>query len=359
MEKPQITFGLIVLNGEPFIRYNLRALYPFAHQIIVVEGACPGSKEVATSDGHSVDGTLKTLRDFQATEDTENKVLVVTAEDDGFPNGFWPEKTEMSQAYAKRATGNYLWQVDVDEFYKPEDMKRVIEMLEHDPGIAAVTFRTLTFWGGLDYVVDSVSLRKMIRDVHRLFSWKVGHQYVTHRPPTVVDEKGRNLRSLKWISAEEMTRAGIFMYHYPFLFPKQVGEKCSYYYNSTWGGKELSSLNWAKNSYFEMRRPFRVYYNNSEISWLECLKTEHPPQVVNMVCAVQTEKFPGIILRSNADVEYLLSTFRYRAVRRLLKCFVMAYAILFKIKLAVRRILVDTAVWPWIQRFRRLFKEFV
>lgn len=37
--QPRITFGMIVLNGEPFTRYNLRALYPFAHEIIVVEGA--------------------------------------------------------------------------------------------------------------------------------------------------------------------------------------------------------------------------------------------------------------------------------------------------------------------------------
>ena len=35
----RITFGIIVLNGEPFVRYNLRAIYPFAHQIIVAEGA--------------------------------------------------------------------------------------------------------------------------------------------------------------------------------------------------------------------------------------------------------------------------------------------------------------------------------
>src|SRR3546814_12365174 len=31
---PRITFGMIVLNGEPFLRYNLRSLYPYAHQII-------------------------------------------------------------------------------------------------------------------------------------------------------------------------------------------------------------------------------------------------------------------------------------------------------------------------------------
>lgn len=32
----KITFGMIILNEEPFIRYNLRSFYEFAHQIIIV-----------------------------------------------------------------------------------------------------------------------------------------------------------------------------------------------------------------------------------------------------------------------------------------------------------------------------------
>jgi hypothetical protein len=43
-KSPRITFGMIVLNGEPFMRYNLQAIYPFAHQIIVVEGAVEGRR---------------------------------------------------------------------------------------------------------------------------------------------------------------------------------------------------------------------------------------------------------------------------------------------------------------------------
>ena len=38
VDLPRVTFGIIVLNGEPFTRYCLRALYAFAHEIIVVEG---------------------------------------------------------------------------------------------------------------------------------------------------------------------------------------------------------------------------------------------------------------------------------------------------------------------------------
>jgi hypothetical protein len=57
----RITFGIIVLNGEPFTKYCRRALYPFAHEIIVVEGAVPA----ATPDGHSLDGTLEALDRFK------------------------------------------------------------------------------------------------------------------------------------------------------------------------------------------------------------------------------------------------------------------------------------------------------
>ena len=56
MSLPRVTFGVIVLNGEPFTRYYLRSLYPFAHQIIVVEGPSPGAARIATPDGHSRTG---------------------------------------------------------------------------------------------------------------------------------------------------------------------------------------------------------------------------------------------------------------------------------------------------------------
>jgi hypothetical protein len=114
----KITFGIIVLNGEPFTRYCLRSIYPFAYEIIVVEGGHEDTKSVCTPDGHSIDGTLDTLYKFKNEEDVENKLTIITHE------GFWPKKDELghdrtpqSRAYAERATGDYLWQIDIDEFY--------------------------------------------------------------------------------------------------------------------------------------------------------------------------------------------------------------------------------------------------
>jgi hypothetical protein len=88
----RITFGMIVLNGEPFVKYNLSSVYPFAHQIIVVEGACRSALSVSRSDGHSTDGTLESLYRFQHELDPDKKVIIVTAVDEGYSDGLWPEK---------------------------------------------------------------------------------------------------------------------------------------------------------------------------------------------------------------------------------------------------------------------------
>ena len=158
-------------------------------------------------------GALEALRAFKADEDPQGKVTLVTAEDEGHPDGFWPgEKHEQSQAYAKRATGDYLWQVDIDEFYREEDMQRVIDMLEADPTITAMSFRQYTFWGGFDHVVDGPFLRYEpgVMYFHRLFKWGEGYRYITHRPPTVVNEQGVDTRDLHYVNGYVNATRGIF-----------------------------------------------------------------------------------------------------------------------------------------------------
>ena len=228
--RPRITFGIIVLNGEPFTRYCLRSLYPFAHEIIVVEGGHSDTRSVCTPDGHSVDGTLESLHRFKREEDPDNKVQIITRE------GFWPRKDELgrdrtpqSRAYAERATGDYLWQVDIDEFYRPSDMEKIIQMLADDPSISAVSFKTFTFWGRPDYVADGWILRRGADEFHRLFKWGPGYRYVTHEPPTVVNEKSEDLRDIHWVRGKSLAARGISMYHYALLFPWQVRQKVKVY----------------------------------------------------------------------------------------------------------------------------------
>lgn len=302
---------MIVLNGEPFTRHVLRSLYPFAHQILVAEGAAPAAKNVASAEGHSSDGTLEVLRRFKAEDDPEDKLTIVTAEDEGYPSGFWPgEKDEQSQAYARRVSGDYLWQVDIDEFYREEDMRRILTLLRDDPSITGATFKQITFWGGLDYVVDGWYLRRGATYYHRLFKWGPGYTYATHRPPTVLDEAGRDLREGNWLSGESLAARGIRLYHYSLLLPKQVIEKCDYYANAAWAAR-AGALDWAQNAYLSLRRPFRVHNVYDQPSWLERYSGPHPREVSQMVADLRSQ--PGATaLRDTRDIERLVSSPWYR-----------------------------------------------
>jgi hypothetical protein len=308
---PRISFGMIVLNGEPFVRYNLRALYPFAHQIIVVEGAVASAAMNATMDGHSRDGTLETLYQFKSEEDPDDKLIIVARD------GFWHEKDAMSQAYAERATGDYLWQVDSDEFYQPEAMQTVINLLRADPTISGMSFRMITFWGAPQYTVDGWYLRRGAHNFHRLFKWGARYTYATHRPPTIYDDKGRDVRTLHWLEAEITQAQGIYLYHYSLLFPKQVLEKSAYYQNVDWGQFKAMEQ-WANENYMALRKPFRVHNVYEYPSWLERFSKSHPPQINAMWDDILARKV-NIQIRDNTDIEALLKNPLYKIARFFVK----------------------------------------
>jgi hypothetical protein len=315
---PKITFGAIVLNNHPFTREYLRALYPFAHQIIVVEGATPFARHTARPDGHSSDGTLEVLRDFQKTEDPEHKVLVVTAEDEGHTDGFWPgEKDEMSQAYARRATGDWLWQVDGDEFYREEDIAKVMEWLSREDGLTAVSFHQKTFWGSPDYYVDGPFMRgkETGGEYHRLFRWGSGYRYTTHRPPTVIDEQGRDLRTVKWMDSRATAGHGILLYHYSLLFESQVTGKSSYYQNLDPARKHSA---WASSCWCELGDPFHVHNAHQYVSWLERFRGVHPAAMRRLWCEAKHGRY-GDLCRGMGDVRRLMVDPLFRMVRLVLR----------------------------------------
>lgn len=311
---------MIVLNGQPFLRYCLRALYPFAHEIIIVEGASPHAVAIATPEGHSTDGTLAAVRRFEAEEDPEGKVSLVTAEDEGYPDGFWPgEKTEQSQAYARRATGDWLWQVDVDEFYLAEDMAWICSALLTRSDVWAVSFKHLLFWGNPTCRVDGWYLRHGYKESHRVFRWGPGFSYVAHRPPTVVDGQGVNLRKRGWIRPHFLAKRDIFLYHYAFLFPAQVEAKCQYYAAVDWA--RFQNMNrWAEDTYANLSNPYRVHNYPGFPSWLQAHPGRHPAQVQVLWDDVRNGRLEEpMTLRRTDDIERLLASRRYRWGALLLK----------------------------------------
>ncbi len=326
---PKISFGIIVLNGKPFTKYCLRQIYPHAYQIIVVEGGSKKAMDVAP-EGHSTDGTLELLYDFKKREDPENKLQIITKD------GFWKDKDEQSKEYAKRATGDYLWQVDIDEFYEDKDIKKIKDLLIKNPDIDAVSFRQITFWGWFDYWCDSIYLRvNNASEFHRLFKWGPGFRYFTHRPPTIVDSNGINLRKKKWLSANDTEKMTIFLYHYSLLFPKQVKEKCSYYSRLGEAFRNRADK-WAEQCYFKINKPFRVHNIYTYPSWLMRYKGSHPEQIEQMRSDILSGKLK-VDIRETADIERLLSSKIYSLKRDFL--ILLDRLLVFKVLIITRQII--------------------
>ena len=306
--RPQISFGIIALNAQPFLEYNLRALYPFAHQLLVVEGATHAANSLANANGHSLDGTLEMVRRFQETEDPEKKLLIITAMDEGYSTGFWPEKDQMSQAYTKRATGEWLWQVDSDEFYKQDDMRAIVSMLERDPTITAVSFPYFEFFGGFDYVITGKWHLFEHPKFHRLFKWNSKYTYKSHRPPTVLNEKRENLRTIRWIDQPKNGKSPIYLFHYSYVFPKQAQQKVGYYSHVSWTKAFQGNQKWLDDSYLGLKHPFFLGEKGSPIlQWLARYKGKHPEPIQRLKADLISGKVKEP-LRTTKDIEELLSS---------------------------------------------------
>jgi hypothetical protein len=210
----------------------------------------------------------------------------------------------MSRAYAGRASGEYLWQVDVDEFYHDNAIEKVKRMLVADPDITAMSFRQIQFWGGFSYLVDSWLLRRGARNFHRLFKWGEGYSYKTHRPPTVLDSNGRDLREIKWITAERTLKLGIVLHHYSFVFPKQVSDKAQYYKNADWSRRKEADW-WANDVFMHLKDPFSVFSVYRDISWLKRFRGSHPSNILDLVRDIREGK-TKIQVRQTSDIEALL-----------------------------------------------------
>lgn len=245
----------------------------------------------------------------------------------------------MSHAYAKRATGNYLWQVDMDEFYREEDMPKIMALLE--TGITQISFPILQFWGGTGFRENGEYLSVRFTEINRLFAWGKGYRYTTHRPPTVVDGNGTDLRRQKWLDSSALRARKIFMYHYCMLLPKQVRQKCSYYARVDWGAfQQMES--WAENAYFKFLTPFRVCdVLHYPLSWLEEYRGPHPRQVLEMIDDIRAGKHPNIELRPTGDILRVVRSPQYRLGRLMRKAWVGFLPL-------------RDAAWRWLARWKLL-----
>jgi len=208
---------MIVFNGDDFLKQTLDSIYPFAHEIVIIEGADKNAMCLANPDGSSTDKTVEIIKNYP---DKYKKIRLI--------QGKWNNKTEEQNEYLKFMSGDYIWHVDDDEIYKHEDIKKVINYLENNPSITAVSFYFINFFKGLNYVTKKINSKE--KEVWRIFKYKKGSYFTTHRPPTMFDpETSKIMNKENPLQASILAGEGIFFYHLSYITNKQIREKMIYY----------------------------------------------------------------------------------------------------------------------------------
>lgn len=208
----KLAFGMIVFNGNYVLKQCLESIYPFANQIMIAEG--PVNYWQKQGFKTSTDGTNEVIDNFP---DPEHKIQIIHSQ--------YPEKGDQCNAYMKflRDDNNYIWNVDCDEIFKPQDIETVIELLEQHK-YTNVGFQSLSFFGGFDHYLTGFEENAEFLRICKVFP---GARWKSHRPPRIdYDGQAMQNKHLNFISLANM---GVRMYHYSYVFPRQVKEKVQYY----------------------------------------------------------------------------------------------------------------------------------
>jgi hypothetical protein len=165
--------------------------------------------------------------------------------------------------------------------------------------------------------VDSWYFNRNLPDIYRVFKWENGYRYISHRPPTVINEAGINLKEINFLNASKTREMGIYMFHYSFVFPKQVDEKVEYYQNSEWS-KSLQTKWWANEVYYKFKHPYKAFINTHFPGWIERVEIDHPLQIQLLIKDLG-ESMSHIKLRQIDDLKAITGSFRYMLSCKLLK----------------------------------------
>lgn len=232
----KIAFGMIVFEGDYVLKQCLEQVYPFASQILIAEGPVKYWQDLGRTT--STDRTNDILHSFP---DPENKIKIV--------HGQFSEKDEQCRAYMQHLSSDtdYLWNLDSDEVFKTEDLVKISNMLKAMRP-SSVGIRSCSFYGGFDRYLTGFELKR--DNFLRIFRVEEGCTWATHRPPTIQYPEGSNVQRKHVNSDWLWEQLGVQMYHYSYVFPRQVYNKVSYYKS------EVSRQNCIDNYYNNIYRPW-------------------------------------------------------------------------------------------------------
>lgn len=220
--KVSISANIMLINEEFWIQKQLEYIYDFFDEIVICEG-CElknypsdiGFNKGITDHGFSTDRTREIIENFP---DPENKIKFIT-------QGFCNDKVQLSQQMYEISTGDYVWQIDCDEFYTHNCRNEIKDFLTSNKDVNQINFRMYHFidfnncihgengksWG------DNIPIR-------RVFRKETDNNFISHRPPTI------NYRTPgRVVDRDQSLNYGWVMHHYGYVFDWQVNKKANYY----------------------------------------------------------------------------------------------------------------------------------
>jgi len=257
-----------VLNGEPFIKYQLNSIYKHAHEIIIVEGAYE-KFSYASHGFRSVDSTISIINDYP---DPGMKIKLIARD------YFYDDRVGMCNEFMDALTGDILWQVDVDEFYCDETHEIVRELFYKDNDLDQISFKFVDYYAGLDYIIKGYD--DALLDVIRVNRVYPGMRWCSQRPPTL-ELNGSKIISRKKITGEQMSSLGHLMHNATMLFDEQVKNKFEYY-EKMWPSAVLGSDSWYISSWLKFENKFCVAGMKSSLTYVTP-RTNALPQILKQM----------------------------------------------------------------------------
>lgn len=125
--RPYLVQCIQAHNEEALIQHTLGSIYEAVDKILVIEGATI-ARPNRTDDGHSTDGTVDQILDFIENHDPDDKVQLIQ-QDRSFV-----DLEEIKNTFLRfLKEGDWMIINDVDEFYKPEDIRRLRSLIDIYP----------------------------------------------------------------------------------------------------------------------------------------------------------------------------------------------------------------------------------
>jgi ADP-heptose:LPS heptosyltransferase len=239
-----VHFFTLVLNGRPFIQQHIETFrrLPFAWHWHIVEGVAQQNHdsswmkqfggrvtESIHRNGLSHDGTTEYL-DELARQFPES--ITIYRKGDG---RFWDGKVEMANAPLPHIkTDCLLWEIDVDELWTADQIRRARELFLANPAATAAFYHCHFFVGG-NLVISTRDTYGNHPAYEWLRTWRYtpGCHWASHSPPRLCqrndDRKLVDLATVRPLRHALTEAAGLVFQHYAYVTEEQLRFKEVYY----------------------------------------------------------------------------------------------------------------------------------